>query len=178
MATVGDREVDRIVESEVFVMSQEDRDNMKAVAKDWLHKNMMYGDLNAFTAYVYNYSYSSNPIIKMAFHLIQDAETKILEETHPINRRISKIFRRADKGRFKSSWQTIMMEFDEDGIPTGNFVRPINYGQYDKDVTKFIEDLNARWERDYGYFYKEDNGELINSKTGEYASDEEWENGN
>lgn len=178
MATVGDREVDRIVESEVFVMSQEDRDNMKTVAKDWLHKNMMYGDLNAFTAYVYNYSYSSNPIIKMAFHLIQDAETKILEETHPINRRISKVFRRADKGRFKSSWQTIMMEFDEDGIPTGNFVRPINYGQYDKDITKFIEDLNARWEKDYGYFYKEDNGELINSKTGEYASDEEWENGN
>ena len=175
MATVGDREVDRIIESEVFVMSQEDRDNMKTVAKDWLHKNIMYGDLNAFTSYVYNYSYSSNPIIKMAFHLIQDAETKILEEVHPINEKISKIFRQADKGRFKSDWQTIMMEFNEDGIPTGNFVRPINYGQYEEDVIKFIEDLNQQWERDYGYRYVDDgSGELINSVTGEYATDEEW----
>ena len=179
MAIVGDREVDRIVESEVFVMSQEDRDNMKIVAKDWLHKNIMYGDLNAFTSYVFNYSYSSNPIIKMAFHLIQDAETQILAEVDPINTKIAKAFKRADKGKLKSSWQTIMMEFDEDGIPTGNFVRPINYGQYEKDVENFIKDLNDRWLATYKYMYIDDgNGELINSLTGEYASDEQWVDNN
>ena len=39
-------------------------EDMKKVAKDWLHKNLMYGDITAVTSYVYNYSNSSNPIIK------------------------------------------------------------------------------------------------------------------
>jgi hypothetical protein len=66
---VGDDIVDAQIDEEVE-SSYENREDMKRVAKDWLHKNMMYGDINATTSYIYNYSYSSNPIIKQAFHLI------------------------------------------------------------------------------------------------------------
>jgi uncharacterized protein YpbB len=60
---VGDDIVDSQIDQEVE-SSIENREEMKKVAKDWLHKNMMYGDINAVTSYLYNYSYSSNPIIK------------------------------------------------------------------------------------------------------------------
>lgn len=79
MATVGDKIVDQMVDEEVDA-SEEDKENMKKVAKDWLHKNIMYGDISSVTSYIYNNSFSSNPIIKQAFHLIQHAETKTLEE--------------------------------------------------------------------------------------------------
>lgn len=69
MAKVGDKIVDDIVDSEVFA-SDEDKENMKTVAKDWLHKNVMYGDINSVTSYLYNNSYINNPIIKQVFHLI------------------------------------------------------------------------------------------------------------
>lgn len=180
MAVVGDRIVDEILDRELIAVSDQDKEDMKAVAKDWLHKNMMYGDLNAFTSYVYNNAYSSNPIIKQAFHLIQEAETKTLEEVHPSAERIVRAFRKIDK-KFKSlgNWQTRLMEFDRNGIPTGNFVRPINYGQYQIDLTEFIKDLNNKFDEKYGFHYEDDgSGLTINSLTGELASEEEWgENG-
>jgi hypothetical protein len=63
MAKAGDKIVDEIVDREV-TKSEEDKENMKKVAKDWLHKNMMYGDIKATTAYLFNHSYVKNPIIK------------------------------------------------------------------------------------------------------------------
>jgi len=35
-----------------------------------------------------------------------------------------------------SNWQKRFMEFDSDGIPTGYFIRDINYGQFYKDKDK------------------------------------------
>ena len=176
MAVVGDKIVDEIIDREVKA-SDQDKEDMKKVAKDWLHKNIMYGDISAVTSYIYNNSFSSNPIIKQAFHLIQDAETKTLEEMQPIGRRITKAYRKANK-LFKSfgpNWQTVLMEFDRDGIPTGNFVRPINYGQYEKDLTEFTKQLNEEFKQTYGWSYRDDStGMIVNSLTGELADNEEW----
>lgn len=176
MATVGDKIIDQMVEEEVDA-SEEDKENMKKVAKDWLHKNIMYGDISAVTSYVYNNSFSSNPIIKQAFHLIQHAETKTLEEVQPIARRITKAYQKANK-LFKSfgpNWQTVLMEFDDENIPTGNFVRPVNYGQYEKDLTEFTKQLNKEFKDTYGWSYEDDGtGMIINSLTGELADNEEW----
>lgn len=176
MATVGDKIVDQMVQEEVDA-SEEDKENMKKVAKDWLHKNIMYGDISSVTSYIYNNSFSSNPIIKQAFHLIQHAETKTLEEIQPVARRITKAYQRANK-LFKSfgpNWQTVLMEFDTEGIPTGNFVRPVNYGQYEKDIVEFTKKLNSEFEETYGWYYEDDGtGMIINSLTGELADNEEW----
>jgi hypothetical protein len=70
------------------------------------------------------------------------------------------------------------MEFDKDGIPTGNFVRDINYGQYQKDVDEFITNLNKEFQDKYGHsYYIDEDGTYINSLTGGFADDEVW-NGN
>ena len=176
MMITGDKIVDDTIDSEVFA-SEENKEDMKKVAKDWLHKNLMYGDINAATSYVYNYSNSSNPIIKQAFHLIQQAEQRTLEEMHHIAPAIMKAYQKANKGdrSFTPGWQSMMMEFDDENKPTGNFIRDINYGQYQKDLQKFIENLNKDFLNRYDFTYvTDDSGIIINSLTGEYAEDEEW----
>lgn len=176
MAKVGDKIVDDIVDQEVFA-SDQDKEDMKTVAKDWLHKNVMYGDINVVSSYVYNNSYINNPIIKQVFHLIQHAETKTLEELQPTARRITKAYRKADSlfKKIGPNWQTCLMEFDNEGIPTGKFVRDINYGQYEKDLTEFVEKLNKEFKNRYGFYYHDDKtGVVVNSLTGEAADDEEW----
>ena len=176
MVIVGDKIVDQQIDAEVDA-DNVDKENMKIVAKDWLHKNIMYGDLNLFVSYVFNYGYSPDPIIKQVFHLIQNAETKTLEEMHPIGQRVAKAYRKANKllKNFSTNWQTILQEYDVDGIPTGNFVRPVNYGQYEKDLEQFIKDLNDEFIKTYGHTYIDDgNGVIINSLTKELADDEEW----
>lgn len=176
---VSDRIVDELVDR-WFTGQDEDREGMKEVAKDWLHKNAMYGDVGSVAAFVGNYQYSENPITKQVFHLIQVAETKTGIEVQPIAAKISKAYIKADKefGKFNPAWQKIFMEFDKDGVPTGNFVRDINYGQYAKDVDEFISNLNDEFEKKYGHFYYiDEDGTYINSNTGGFADDEEWQAG-
>ena len=173
---VGDDLVDATIDEEVE-SSEENKEDMKKVAKDWLHKNMMYGDVNAVASYVYNYSYSSNPIIKQAFHLIQHAEQRTLEEMHHIAPKLMKAYQKANTGArsYTPGWQSIMMEYDDEGIPTGNFIRAINFGLYQKDLNKFIKQLNDDFIKRYGFTYvTDDTGAVVNSLTGEFADDEEW----
>ena len=173
---VGDDIVDAQIDQEVEA-SDQDKEDMKKVAKDWLHRNVMYGDLNVVSNYIYNYSYSSNPIIKQAFHLIQNAEQMTLEEMHHIAPKLIKAYQKANSGArsFTPGWQSMMMEFDDEGKPTGNFIRDINYGLYQKDLKQFRETLNSDFLDDYGFTYvTDDTGAIVNSLTGEYAEDEEW----
>jgi hypothetical protein len=173
---VGDDLVDAAIDDEVEA-SDVDKEDMKKVAKDWLHKNMMYGDVNAVASYIYNYSYSSDPIIKQAFHLIQHAEQQTLEEVHHIAPNIMKAYQKANKGSrsWTPGWQSMFMEFDDENKPTGNFIRDINYGLYQKDLKEFIEKLNQDFLNRYGFTYvTDDTGAVVNSLTNEFAEDEEW----
>lgn len=173
---VGDDLVDAAIDDEVEA-SDIDKEDMKKVAKDWLHKNMMYGDVNAVASYIYNYSYSSDPIIKQAFHLIQHAEQQTLEEVHHIAPTIMKAYQKANSGSrsFTPGWQSMLMEFDDENKPTGNFIRDINYGLYQKDLKEFIERLNQDFLNRYGFTYvTDDTGAVVNSLTNEFAEDEEW----
>ena len=173
---VGDDIVDEQIDNEVEA-SDQDKEDMKQVAKDWLHKNLMYGDVSGVESYLYNYSYSQDPIIKQAFHLIQHAEQQTLEEMHHIAPKLMKAYQKANKGlkSITPGWQSMMMEFDQDGKPTGNFIRELNYGQYQKDLKDFIDTLNSDFIDKYGYTYiTDETGAVVNSLTGEFAEDEEW----
>lgn len=37
------------------------------------------------------------------------------------------------------------VELDDDGMPTGNFLRPVNYGQFAKDLAEFEKKLRAEY---------------------------------
>ena len=113
----------------------------------------------------------------MAFHIIQVAQTETLEEAEAEATKLNKLFRKANKLKRKISpaWQTIFMEKDRNGIPTGRFVRRINYGQYEQDLNEAVQKINDEFDEKYGYHYEQDEtGEWVNSLTRSSAEEEQW----
>jgi hypothetical protein len=51
------------------------------------------------------------------------------------------------------------MEFDSEGIPTGYFIRDINYGQFYKDKDKKEQELRVK----YGLTADEDGNTIFNN---------------
>lgn len=177
MQIVGRRIIDGAIQDQDGI-PQDVKDDMKQVAYDWLTTNSYYGDISVFQEYTANFGQMENPIIRIAFNLIQRAETATNEAIHPIAAALTKAYRKADftpKRWFKSNWQKALMEIDKDGIPTGNFVRDINYGQYEKDLADFVETLISDWEDDFGYHYiRDEYGYIVRSDTGERVEEQEW----
>lgn len=173
---VVDSIIDNTIDQDVTLGDESLKDDMKIVFKDWAHTNFYYGDMNQFEGYIMNYGQANNPIIKMAFNLIQHAESKIQFESQPIAAEISKLYKEAKKEhRLSPDWQTVLMEFDADGKPTGNFVRDINYGQYRQDLQKFMDALDKEFVKKYKHTYiLDETGTLINNVTRTKATDEEW----
>ena len=175
LVSVTDKIVEEQIDAEVS-LSQDVKDDMKTVYKDWLHTNLYYGDISAASSLLVNYGQNNNPIVRLAFHMIQRAESKIQFESQPISVKITKQYQRAQKEHYlQPDWQTIYMEFDKDGIPTGKWVRDINYGQYAKDVNEFIDKLNEEFLKKYKFYYiLDDNDVLVNSATLQRGDEEEW----
>ena len=181
LVVVTDKIVDDIVDNEVITSEDSTKDDMKQVLKDYLHRNAMYGDINTWYEYTSNNARSQSPLIKAAFNLIQYAETKTLEESYKERSKIVKAYEKANKisKQLTRNWQKQFMEFDRNGVPTGYFIRPINYGQYLLDVDAEVERINQDFQNRYGFHYITDDvtGKLINSVTKQFADDEEWEDG-
>lgn len=181
LVVVTDRIVDDIVDNEVITSEDSTKDDMKQVLKDYLHRNAMYGDINTWYEYTSNNARSQSPLIKAAFNLIQYAETKTLEESYKERSKIVNAYEKANKisKQLTRNWQKQFMEFDRNGVPTGYFIRPINYGQYLLDVDAEVERINQDFQNRYGFHYITDDvtGKLINSVTKQFADDEEWEDG-
>ena len=67
------------------------------------------------------------------------------------------------------------MEKDRNGIPTGRFVRRINYGQYEQDLNEAVRKINDEFDNKYGHHYEQDEtGEWVNSLTRSSAEEEQW----
>lgn len=181
LVVVTDKIADEIVDNEVITSEDQTKEDMKQVLKDYLHRNAMYGDINTWYQFTSNNARSQSPLIKAAFDLIQYAESKTLEESYKERSKIVNAYKKANdlSKKLTRNWQKQFMEFDRDGIPTGYFIRPINYGQYLLDVDDKVKQLNEEFQNKYGFHYITDDvtGKLINSVTKQFADDEEWENG-
>lgn len=175
---VGDRIVDEYIDREFSNYTEQERENMKVVFKDWLHENSFHGDISEFWGgKLKNFSYSNNEIIKQMFHEIQKKNAKTMREVQPHVDRINKAWKRANgiTKTFKGHWQEMMMERDRRGRYTGNFIREINYGQYVQDLEEFVKELNEEFDREYGKHYeKNDLGDWVSS-TGIAIEDDDSE---
>lgn len=154
---------------------------MKILSEDYLHYNILRGDLNGFETWVENASQSSNLVIKMMHNILSYAETRIQIEANKEAVDVRRAYKQANTfvKKFGPNWQSRMMEFDRDGVPTGYFIRPINYGQYKIDLDNFIKELNERFDSTPGimhhYIVDENTGQYINSVTNQFAEDEEFD---
>ncbi len=90
---VADRLVDENVDKYITA-SEEEKQDMKIVAKNWLHRNDMWGDEGKITAF-FNYSRNNSPIIRQAFQIIQDADATTRKESLKIYTKLAKVYKAA-----------------------------------------------------------------------------------
>ena len=178
---VADKIVDENVDKYING-SEEEKNKIKTVAKDWLHKNDMYGDESKLTLF-FNYSRQNSPIIRQAFQMIQDADQQTRKESLPIMQQIARAFDKANSiidDLTPGNWQTMLMERYTDGPKKGEFTglfrSAVNRGQFKQDQEDFKEKLNKEWQDKYGYFYYKDpiTGETLRSDTESSVEEEQW----
>ena len=173
---IVDENVDKYINTTV-----EEANEIKEVAKDWLHNNDMWGDEGRFTKF-FNYSRNDSPIIRQAFQMIQDADQETRRQSIAVQQRIVKAYNKAtslvDKARL-GNWQTDFMERDKDGNFTGLFRSAVNRGQFKKDMEEFVQQLNEKYDKIHGYHYITDQvtKETLRSDTMSSIENEVWVNG-
>lgn len=179
LVAVSDRIADKWIDMD-FTNSDEVKKQHRQVIKDYLHYNMMHGDINAVQRTMENAAFSSNPVIKYMHNTLSYANLKIQRESNQAAVNVRRAYKKANTfaKKFGPKWQQKMMEFGKDGLPTGYFVRPINYGQYQLDLNNFIQKLNDKFDNMPGimhhYIFDDVTGSYINSVTGISAEEEEW----
>lgn len=179
LVVVSDRIADKWIDMD-FTNSDEVKKQHRQVIKDYLHYNMMHGDINAVQRTMENAAFSSNPVIKYMHNTLSYANLKIQRESNQAAVNVRRVYKKANTfaKKFGPKWQQKMMEFGKDGLPTGYFVRPINYGQYQLDLNDFIQKLNDKFDNMPGimhhYIFDDVTGSYINSVTGISAEEEEW----
>lgn len=178
---VADKIVDENIDKYINE-SEEQKNKIKVVAKDWLHKNDMYGDESKLTLF-FNYSRQNSPIIRQAFQMIQDADQQTRKDSLPVMQQIAKAFNKANSiidDLTPGNWQTMLMERYTDGPKKGEFTglfrSAVNRGQFKQDQENFKEKLNKEWQDKYGYFYYKDpiTGETLRSDTESSVEEEQW----
>lgn len=179
LIVVSDKIADKWIDMD-FTNSDEVKRQHRQVIKDYLHYNMMHGDINAVQRTMENAAFSSNPVIKYMHNTLSYANLKIQRESNHAAVKVRRSYKEANTfaKKFGPKWQQRMMEFGRDGLPTGYFVRPINYGQYQLDLNDFIQKLNDKFDNMPGmmhhYVFDDVTGSYINSVTGISAEEEEW----
>lgn len=177
---VADKIVDENVDKYINTTTEE-ANEIKEVAKDWLHNNDMWGDEGRFTKF-FNYSRNDSPIIRQAFQMIQDADQETRRQSIAVQQRIVKAYNKAtslvDKAKL-GNWQTEFMERDRDGNFTGLFRSAVNRGQFKKDMEEFVQQLNEKYDKIHGYHYITDQvtKETLRSDTMSSIENEVWVNG-
>lgn len=177
---VADKIVDENVDKYINTTTEE-ANEIKEVAKDWLHNNDMWGDEGKFTKF-FNYSRNDSPIIRQAFQMIQDADQETRRQSIAVQQRIVKAYNKAtslvDKAKL-GNWQTEFMERDRDGNFTGLFRSAVNRGQFKKDMEEFVQQLNQKYDKIHGYHYITDQvtKETLRSDTMSSIENEVWSNG-
>ena len=179
IVVVGDRVVDEMVDRYI-TETDEKKAILKKNMKDELHKNVLFSDLTNLW-YITNYGYSRMDVVKGAFHMIGEANSKANSDSDQQIGTLLSVYKRMRR-LFPGNQQRVFMEYDRNGNPTGYFVTRINHGQYKQDYNDFMIKYNEEFKQKYGVTYSIDqNGELVNDITGEYAENEEWtvdDNGN
>lgn len=176
---VADKIVDENVDKYINTTTEE-ANEIKEVAKDWLHNNDMWGDEGKFTKF-FNYSRNDSPIIRQAFQMIQDADQETRRQSIAVQQRIVKAYNKAtslvDKAKL-GNWQTEFMERDRDGNFTGLFRSAVNRGQFKKDMEEFVNQLNQKYDKIHGYHYITDQvtKETLRSDTMSSIENEVWVN--
>lgn len=114
----------------------------------WLEQDMSYGDLAFGEVIIGMASRSKSPIVRIVEKMMSDSEfdtnRQTLKKGHELVRLYNEV-RPTGSQISLHNWQKRFMEFDENGIPTGYFIRDINYGQFYKNKDKKEQELRIKY---------------------------------
>lgn len=142
---------DAITDKQTFIYNME----------HWLDQDVAYGDLAAGEVIIGMASRSKSPIVRIVEKMMSDAEFRSARKTLKKGQQLIRLYnelRPTGSQISASNWQKRFMEFDSDGIPTGYFIRDINYGQFYKDKDKKEQELRVK----YGLTADEDGNTIFN----------------
>lgn len=140
------------------------KQNMKANAHAYLRNQAMNGDIASYETIITMNNYSRSPICKIVINAIQRLNRKREQRMREKATELSNLLNKTKKDLLKSgklqtmllgnNFQRIFQELDELGIPTGNFVRPLNYGKFYKlrtaEITRIVSDIEKEIRNELG----------------------------
>lgn len=124
---------------------------------DQLILGKLFEDINGLQPYIGLSSRSRSIVIRVARNMILSANSEIRKGTIKDAAHIMKLYFAALPEMRKlglKEVQSIFQEMDEKGIPTGYFVRRLNYGKFYRDLdnkkTTLIDDANTKLSQAFG----------------------------
>ena len=132
---VGDGQTDNGVVGDLLTDEQKERflDNFD----DQLIFGKLFEDINMLQPYIGLASRSRSTIIRVARNMILSANAEIRHATLKDTAKIIKLYFAALPEMKKlglKEIQSVFQEMDENGVPTGYFVRKLNYGRFYRDM--------------------------------------------
>lgn len=124
---------------------------------DQLIEGKLFEDINMLQPYIGLASRSRSTIIRVARNMILSANAEIRKASIKDAAHIMKLYFRALPEMKKlglKELQSVFQEMDEHGIPTGYFVRKLNYGRFYNDLnnekSRLIEKANEELKQAFG----------------------------
>lgn len=136
--------IDQIVNT----LDLKDKAAFRQRAYEFLEGSYMYGQLNAGEFWIGMASRSRSSLVRMIDDAIKNADLETHRQTLSVGTRLVKMYNEIRPVGSQLSilnFQKQFMELDKKGVPTGYFIRPINYGQFYKDRDEVIAQLNEKY---------------------------------
>lgn len=114
----------------------------------WIDQDSNYGDINAAEVLIGMASRSSSPVVRIVEKMMSEAEYEtgrtVLRKGHELIALYNKI-RPTGSQISPFNYQRRFMELDKNGVPTGYFIRDINYGQFYLDKDEYEDSLRKEF---------------------------------
>lgn len=171
---VSRKEVNKhLVEENEDLLTDELKERLLENAEDQLIVGKLFEDINSIQPYIGLASRSRSLIVKVARNMILSANNEIRQATLKDTAHIVKLYIQALPEMRKlglKKLHSVFQELDENGIPTGYFVRKLNYGRFYREMdeyrTSLVDEANKKLIDAFGedapqIIYDEDNNPIL-----------------
>lgn len=137
-----------------------DKELWIANAKYWLESQVDHGSLMFGENFLGIASQSRSPIIRLLEYLTSECNNIVRTSTLPVGHKLYDLYKKCNFRVSFSNAMKMFYELDENGDPTGYWIRPLNYGKMFRDKDKLIAELLDK-PKYKGKIERGDNGEFI-----------------
>ena len=175
--------IDQIVEERVDLDSDR-KTRLRINMHKWLRDQMDYGDVKSAEIVVGMGSRSKSPLIRAVQDIIYQMEDEKGDKTYQKAMELMDLKRKAEKSmglkyKFFYNVQKLLMQMDENGLPTGYLLSKINTAQYYRDREKFRDNLLFGTSKDSSWQFNQKSIEQqvkdLRDATGKPIVKDDWE---